>query len=64
MVLAVVVQPDGKVLLGGAFSTLSPNGAAAVARNRIARLNPDGTLDDAFNPNANLDVDAIAVETA
>ena len=58
----VVVQPDGKILLGGDFTTLSPNGGAAVTRNRIARLNPDGTLDTAFNPNANDDVYAIAVQ--
>jgi uncharacterized delta-60 repeat protein len=58
----VVVQPDGKILLGGAFTTLSPNGGAAVTRNRIARLNPDGTLDTAFNPNANDDVGAIALQ--
>ena len=49
----VVVQPDGKILIGGDFTTLSPNGGAAVTRNHIARLNPDGTLDTAFNPNAN-----------
>src|SRR6266403_2173920 len=57
----VVVQPDGKILIGGAFTTLSPNGGAAVTRNHIARLNPDGTL-DAFNPNANGIVYAIAVQ--
>jgi uncharacterized delta-60 repeat protein len=61
-VQVVVVQPDGKILIGGAFTTLSPNGAAAVTRNRIARLNPDGTLDTAFNPNANGSVGAIAVQ--
>ena len=58
----VVVQPDGKILIGGDFTTLSPNGGAAVTRNRIARLNPDGTLDTAFNPNANGTVYAIAVQ--
>src|SRR6266850_3294452 len=62
LVLAVVVQPDGKILIGGGFSTLSPNGGAAVTRNRIARLNPDGALDTAFNPNANGDVNAIALQ--
>jgi Domain of unknown function (DUF5122) beta-propeller len=46
----VVVQPDGKILLGGEFTTLSANAGAAVTRNRIARLNPDGTLDTAFIP--------------
>ena len=58
----VVVQPDGKILIGGDFTTLSPNGGAAVTRNHIARLNPDGTLDTAFNPNANNVVFAIAVQ--
>jgi uncharacterized delta-60 repeat protein len=46
-IYAVVVQPDGKVLIGGTFGTVS-----GVTRNGIARLNPDGTLDTAFNPNA------------
>src|SRR5438874_4125607 len=57
----VVVQPDGKILIGGDFTTLSPNGGVAVTRNRIARLNPDGTIDTAFDPNANGSVDAIAL---
>ena len=57
-----VVQPDGKVLIGGEFTTLSPNGGAAVTRNGIARLNPDGTLDTAFDPNANDIVVSIAVQ--
>src|SRR6266571_2269545 len=62
LVTVVVVQPDGKILVGGNFTTLSPNGGAAVPRNRIARLNPDGTLDTAFNPNANAQVNAIALQ--
>src|ERR1700730_588248 len=62
-VRVVVVQPDGKILIGGDFTMLPPNGGAAVRRNRIARLNPDGTLDTAFNPNANnYRVNAIAVQ--
>src|SRR5437660_721810 len=61
-VYVVVVQPDGKILIGGDFTTLSPNGGAAVTRNHIARLNPDGTLDTAFNPNANNTVLSIAVQ--
>jgi uncharacterized delta-60 repeat protein len=59
----VIVQPDGKILIGGDFTSLTPNGGATVTRNRIARLNPDGTLDTAFNPNANGTVYAIAVQT-
>src|SRR5438132_8800207 len=53
----VVVQPDGKILIGGAFTTV-----LGVARNNIARLNTDGTLDTVFNPNANGTVDSIAVQ--
>jgi uncharacterized delta-60 repeat protein len=52
LVGVVLVQPDGKVLIGGSFTTLSANGGRKVTRNHIARLNPDGTLDAAFNPNA------------
>jgi uncharacterized delta-60 repeat protein len=53
----VVVEPDGKILLGGSFTMV-----LGVTRNHIARLNPDGTLDTAFNPNANSFVYAIAVQ--
>lgn len=38
-VRTVVMQPDGKILLGGDFTSLAPNGGPAVTRNRIARLN-------------------------
>jgi uncharacterized delta-60 repeat protein len=61
-VRVVVVQPDGKILIGGDFTSLSPNGGAAVTRNHIARLNPDGSLDTAFDPNANERVLSIAVQ--
>src|SRR6187200_1525202 len=63
IVWVIVVQPDGKILIGGDFTTLAPNGGTAVTRNRIARLNPDGTLDTTFDPNANGTVRAIAVQT-
>lgn len=47
------LQPDGKVLLGGFFTTLQPNGAPSpTTRNYVARVNADGSLDAAFNPNA------------
>src|SRR5258708_265769 len=59
-VFVVVVQPDGKILIGGNFTTLSPNGGAAVRRNRISPLNPDGALDTALNPKSNNDVFSIA----
>src|ERR1700688_334309 len=59
---AVIVQPDGKILIGGEFTTLSPNGGPTVTRNHIARLNPDGTLDTSFDPNADNVVESIAVQ--
>ena len=62
IVFTAVVQPDGKILIGGTFRMLSPNGGLTVMRNSIARLNPDGTLDTAFNPNANGPVYSIAVQ--
>src|SRR5437588_9634076 len=52
-VYVLVVQPDGKILIGGAFTTLSPKGGEVLTRHHIPRLNPDGTLDTAFDPNAN-----------
>ncbi len=51
------MQADGKILIGGFFSTV-----LGVTRNNIARLNTDGTLDTDFNPNANGYVLAIAVQ--
>jgi uncharacterized delta-60 repeat protein len=59
---AVAVQPDGKIIIAGNFTSLSPNGGPAVARNFIARLNRDGTLDDAFNPNPNATVSSIVLQ--
>ncbi len=40
---ALTVQPDGKVLVAGAFTTVN-----GTSRGRIARLNSDGSLDTAF----------------
>lgn len=42
-VRAIVVQPDGGIVLGGSFTT-----ANGVTRNSLARLNPDGSLDTGF----------------
>jgi uncharacterized delta-60 repeat protein len=44
-VQAIIVQNDGKYLLGGDFTIY--NGQT---RNRIIRLNPDGSIDNTFNP--------------
>ena len=57
---ALALQGDGKVIAGGSFSSVQPNGGtAAFARNSIARFNPDGTLDQNFDPNINTTVRAL-----
>ncbi len=48
------LQTDGKIVLTGAFTTLQPNGAASpTLRQRIARVNADGTLDITFDVRTN-----------
>ncbi|MBK8947531.1 MAG: hypothetical protein IPM68_01315 [Flavobacteriales bacterium] len=49
-VSAVIVQPDGQILIGGDFTTY--NGTPI---SRIARLNTDGSLDLSFNPGTGAD---------
>jgi uncharacterized delta-60 repeat protein len=59
---AIAIQSDGKIVVGGAFST--HNG---VSSSRIARLNADGTRDTAFTTNIgtgfNRTVNAIAIQS-
>jgi uncharacterized delta-60 repeat protein len=57
---SIAVQADGKILVGGNFTTLG--GGTATTRNRIGRLNPDGTVDRSFSPGANNDVLALAMQ--
>src|SRR5438445_1432191 len=61
-VKALAVQPDGKIVVGGTFSTLGGGGTGTTTRKRIGRLNPDGTLDLSFNPGANDIVDALGIQ--
>jgi uncharacterized delta-60 repeat protein len=60
-VLATVIQPDGKIVIGGRFSAVN-----GIARNNIARLNDDGTLDRTFAnqiaQGVNGQVNALAVQ--
>jgi uncharacterized delta-60 repeat protein len=60
LVDSIVVQPDGKVLIGGDF--IAFNGTP---RNRIARLNANGSLDSSFNPGTGADgsVRSIALQS-
>ena len=45
LVNKVVVQPDGKILVGGGFTNYAGSG-----KNNLVRLNSDGTVDATFNP--------------
>ena len=56
-VTALAVQADGKIVVGGWFTTLGGQ-----PRNYIGRLNADGTLDTTFNPGADGYVSALAVQ--
>ena len=47
-VLSLAVQPDGKIIIGGSFTNDTDT-----AKNRIARLNPDGSLDTHFGAGLN-----------
>jgi uncharacterized delta-60 repeat protein len=44
-VVTLVLQSDGKILVGGYFTAIN-----GVARNGLARLNPDGSVDTTFDP--------------
>lgn len=43
------LQSDGKVVIGGSFDTVND-----VHKKGIARINTDGSLDDTFNPGADI----------
>lgn len=58
-VSAITIQPNGKILIGGAFYSSSYSNP-----NNIARLNPDGSPDPYFDPSLFVDgpINAIAVQ--
>src|SRR2546428_12691591 len=46
LVYSIAVQTDGKVLIGGDFTTFD-----GAARTNVARLNSNGSRDATFDPN-------------
>jgi uncharacterized delta-60 repeat protein len=54
---SVIEQPDGKILVGGNFTSFDSN-----TRNRLVRLNSDGTEDTAFYTNLGAGFNASVVE--
>jgi uncharacterized delta-60 repeat protein len=59
-VMDIKIQSDDKILIAGGFS--SYNG---ISRNRIARLNLDGTIDGSFNPGSGADntINTISIQS-
>ena len=57
LVRTAIAQPDGKVIIGGDFTTVDGH-----TRNEIARLNADGTLDTNFTPGADNSVYTLAIQ--
>ena len=55
---SMLVQTDGKILVGGEFTSIN-----GTARNRIARLNSDGSLDMTFNPGSGANGTVFAIAT-
>jgi uncharacterized delta-60 repeat protein len=60
--LAIEVQSNGQILLGGSFTTFN-----GTTRNRLIRLNSNGTLDTTFSTNLgtafNADVNSLAIQS-
>src|SRR5439155_22101621 len=58
----LAVQADGRMLVARGFTPLGGGGPGTTPRNKLGRLNPDGTLDTSFDAGANLAVLALAIE--
>jgi len=53
---AMVLQSDGKIIIGGSFPTYS-----TASRNGIARIYANGTLDTTFNPGTGFDGNVLSL---
>lgn len=56
---SMAIAPDGKIIVGGLFTSFS-----GTARKNIVRINTDGTIDAAFNPGtiATSRINALAIQ--
>jgi uncharacterized delta-60 repeat protein len=57
LVRGIVIQPDNKIIVVGAFTAIGGQ-----VRGGIARINPDGSLDANFAPNCNGAIFSIALQ--
>jgi uncharacterized delta-60 repeat protein len=58
-VTSMALQADGRIIIGGDFTWLGGR-----ARNRLARLLPDGTLDPTFTPDVNQIVQMVSLTSS
>jgi uncharacterized delta-60 repeat protein len=56
-IYGMAVQPDGKTIIGGAFTSISEHD-----RNHLARITPGGEVDPDFNPDVNANVLCVAIQ--
>src|SRR5262245_8067750 len=57
-IFAIVLQLDGKIVIGGEFTSVG-----GIPRAHLARLNRDGTLDLTFSAQTDSSVYALAVQS-
>ena len=57
LIYTTAIEPDGKIVVGGVFSTIH-----GLERHYLARLNTDGTIDRVFNPAPMFPVFALTLE--
>ncbi len=55
---AIVIQADGKILVGGIFTTYN-----GISENRVIRLNADGTKDSSFTTGTGFNSNVFAIVT-
>ena len=55
-VWCLAVQTDGRIVIGGDFTSVN-----GTARNRVARLNANGTVDASFVPTNTITSSVLAV---
>jgi uncharacterized delta-60 repeat protein len=56
VVACLALQSDGRTLIAGSFTSVN-----GTNRNRIARLNSNGTLDNSFNPGSGPDNSVLSI---
>ena len=52
----ILLQPDGKIVLGGQFSLFN-----GISHNRMVRLNPNGSIDSGFSIGAGFDKNVYSI---